>query len=45
MMRTDPDMGFDIKLSSVICHFSDDTPPLFGDNAPLIGDNQSLSDS
>ncbi len=45
MMRTDSAMGFDIKLSSVICHFSDDTPPLFGDNAPLIGDNQSLSDS
>jgi len=37
-------MGFDIKLSSVICHFCDDTPPLFGDNAPLIGDNQPLSD-
>ena len=45
MMRTDPAMGFDIKLSSVICHFSDNTPPLLGDNAPLIGDNQSLSDS
>ena len=45
MMRTDPAMGFDIKLSSVICHFSDDTPPLFSDNAPLIGDNQSLSDN
>ena len=45
MMRTDPAMGFDIKLSSVICHFSDNTPPLFGDNAPLIGDNHSLSDS
>lgn len=45
MMRTDPAMGFNIKLSSVICHFSDDTQPLFGDNAPLIGDNQSLSDS
>lgn len=44
-MRTDPAMGFDIKLSAVICHFSNDTPPLFGDNAPLIGDNQSLSDS
>lgn len=37
-------MGFNIKLSFVICHFSDDTPPLFGDNAPLIGDNQPLSD-
>jgi hypothetical protein len=45
MMRTDPAMGFDIKLSSGICHFSDNTQPLFGDNAPLIGDNQSLSDS
>ena len=45
MMRTAPAMGFDIKLSSVICHFSDDTPPLFGDNAPLIGDNLPLSDS
>ena len=45
MMRTDPAMGFNIKLSSVICHFCDDTPPLFGDNASLIGDNQSLSDS
>ena len=44
MMRTAPAMGFDIKLSSVICHFSDNTPPLFGDNAPLIGDNQPLSD-
>ena len=44
MMRTGPTMGFNIKLSSVICHFCDDTPPLFGDNAPLIGDNQSLSD-
>lgn len=44
MMRTDPAMGFDIKLSSVICHFSDNTPPLFGDNAPLIGDNQPLLD-
>ena len=44
-MRSDPAMGFDIKLSSVICHFSDDTPPLFGDNAPLIGDNLPLSDS
>ena len=43
-MRTDPAMGFDIKLASVICHFSDNTPPLFGDNAPLIGDNQPLSD-
>ena len=45
MMRTDPAMGFDIKLSSVICHFCDDTLPLFGDNAPLIGDNLPLSDS
>ena len=45
MMRTDPAMALDIKLSSVICHFCDDTPRLFGDNAPLIGDNQSLFDS
>ena len=45
MMRTNPAMGFNIKLSSVICHFCDDTLPLFGDNAPLIGDNHSLSDS
>ena len=45
MMRTDPAMGFDIKLSSDICHFCDDTLPLFGDNAPLIGDNLPLSDS
>lgn len=45
MMRTAPAMGFNIKLSSVICHFCDDTLPLFGDNAPLIGDNQSLSDN
>ena len=45
MMRTGPTMGYNIKLSFVICHFCDDTPPLFGDNAPLIGDNQSLSDS
>ena len=44
MMRTYPAMGFNIKLSFVICHFCDDTPPLFGDNAPLIGDNQPLSD-
>ena len=25
MMRTDPAMGFNIKLSFVICHFCDDT--------------------
>ena len=43
-MRTHSAMVFDIKLSSVICYLSDDTPPLFGDNAPLIGDNQPLSD-
>ena len=38
-MRSGLATGFNIKLSSVICHLSDDNPPLLGDNASLFGDN------
>ena len=37
-------MGFNIKLSFVICHFSDDNAPLFGDKFSLFSDNQPCSD-
>jgi hypothetical protein len=37
-------MGFNIKLSFVICHFSDDNAPLFGDKFSLFNDNQPCSD-
>ena len=38
-MRSGLATGFNIKLSSVICHFSDDNLPLFGNNVSLLGDN------
>ena len=37
-------MGLNIKLSFVICHFSDDNAPLFGDKFSLFSDNQPCSD-
>ena len=37
-------MGFNIKLSFVICHFSDGNAPLFGDKFSLFNDNQPFSD-
>ena len=37
-------MGFNIKLSFVICHFSDDNAPLFGDKFSLFSDNEPFSD-
>ena len=43
-MRSGLATGFNIKLSSVICHLSDDNPPLLGDNGSLFGDNLPFSD-